>query len=155
MSSTSNESETGTDVARRSNPNSPLVSEHGTTTIADGVVAKIAGLAAREINGVHALGGGTSRAIGALRDRLPGGRASVSQGVSVVVNDTEAAVEVDIIAEYGVAIADLAAGIRRNVISSVERMTGMDVTTVDIDVLDIHLPQEDDDSGSDESTSSS
>ena len=155
MSTTSNESETGTDVAKRPNPNSALVSDHGVTTIADGVVAKIAGLAAREINGVHALGGGTSRAIGALRDRLPGGRASVTQGVSVVVTDTEAAVELDIIAEYGVAIADLAAGIRRNIISSVERMTGMDVTTVDIDVLDIHLPQEDDDSGADESTSSS
>ncbi len=40
-------------------------------------------------------------------------------------------------AEYGVAIADLAQGIRRNVIASVERMTGLEVTEVNIVVHDV------------------
>ena len=43
----------------------------GRTTIADGVVEKIAGLAARDVFGVHAMGSGTSRTFGAVRDRLP------------------------------------------------------------------------------------
>ena len=37
------------------------------------------------------------------------------------------------------AIADLAAGVRRNVITSVERMTGLEVTEVNITVHDVHL----------------
>ena len=40
----------------------------GKTTIADGVVAKVAGIAAREVPGVYALGGGGARAFGAIRD---------------------------------------------------------------------------------------
>ena len=135
-------------VATRDASNSPLITEHGNTTIADGVVAKIAGIAAREISGVHALGGGAARTFGALRERIPGQSTNVSQGVTVEVGDEQAAVDVSIIAEYGIAIADLAAGIRRNVINSVERMTGMEVTEVNIAVLDIHLPSED--SGNDD-----
>ncbi len=122
---------------------SPLVTEQGKTTIADTVVAKIAGIATREVSGVHALGGGTSRAVGALRERIPGGRTNHSQGVSVEVGERQAAVDIQLVAEYGVSIADLAAGIRRNVISAVERMTGLDVTEVNIEVQDIFLPSED------------
>lgn len=50
-----------------------LVSTQGKTIIADAVVAKIAGIATREINGVYDVGGGgTARAVGgALRDRIP------------------------------------------------------------------------------------
>lgn len=125
--------------------NGSLVSAQGTTTIADTVVSKIAGLAAKDVSGVHALGGGASRAVGALRERIPGGRVNHSQGVSVEVGETQAAVDIDLIAEYGVAIADLAAGVRRNVIASVERMTGLQVTEVNIDVEDIHLPSDDND----------
>lgn len=122
---------------------SALVSEHGTTTIADSVVAKIAGIAARDISGVHALGGGAARAVSSLRERIPGQKVSVTQGVSVTVADQEAAVEVTVIADYGVAIADLAQGIRANIISAVERMTGMTVTSVNVNVLDVYLPEDD------------
>jgi len=45
----------------------------------------------------------------------------------------------DIVADYGVAIADLAAGIRRNVIDSVKRMTGLQVTEVNVTVRDVYL----------------
>ncbi len=43
----------------------------GRTTIADGVVEKIAGMAARDVVGVHAMGSGLSRTFGAVRDRSP------------------------------------------------------------------------------------
>lgn len=126
-----------------------LVSNQGTTSIADTVVSKIAGLAAKDVSGVHALGGGASRAVGALRERIPGGRVNHSQGVSVEVGETQAAVDIELIAEYGVAIADLAAGVRRNVIASVERMTGLQVTEVNIAVADVHLPSDDSDEDND------
>ncbi len=121
---------------------SALVTQHGRTTIADSVVAKIAGIATRDVAGVFALGGGAARAVGALRERIPGARTNHTQGVSVEVGERQAAVDLQIVAEYGVALADLAEAIRRNVIATIERMTGLEVTEVNIDVHDVHLPSE-------------
>ena len=136
--------DTGKQAARAGdNQGSALVSSHGKTTVADTVVAKIAGIATREISGVHALGGGTARAVGALRERIPGARTNHGQGVSVEVGERQAAVDVELTAEYGVAIADLAEGIRRNVIASIERMTGLEVTEVNVTVQDVYLEDED------------
>jgi uncharacterized alkaline shock family protein YloU len=117
-----------------------LASPQGTTTVADTVVQKIAGLATREINGVYALGGGASRAFGALRERIPGATASAAQGVAVEVGETQAAVDLQILVEYGVSIADLAKAVRRNVITAIERMTGLEVVEVNIHVSDVHIP---------------
>ena len=60
------------------------------------------------------------------------------------MGERQAAIDVDLVAEFGVALADLAAGVRRNVIGSVERMTGLEVTEVNITVHDVHLENEDD-----------
>jgi len=138
-------------TASSTSSSTDLVSSGGRTTIADSVVSKIAGLAVREVSGVYALGGGASRAVGALRERIPGGSTNHAQGVSVEVGERQAAVDVQLVAEYGVAIADLAAGIRRNVVASIERMTGLEVTEVNIEVSDIHM--ESDDSNKDEDSS--
>lgn len=54
--------EESTDKTTKSVPDSALSTELGTTSIADVMVQKIAGLAAHGINGVHSLGGGTARA---------------------------------------------------------------------------------------------
>ncbi|GAA1076363.1 MULTISPECIES: Asp23/Gls24 family envelope stress response protein [Pseudonocardia] len=123
---------------------SALQSEHGSTRIAETVVSKIAGLAAREVSGIYALGGGAARAFGALRERIPGGTTNASQGVSVEVGEKQAAVDINVVVEYGVSIADLAKAVRRNVISALERMTGLEVVEVNISVDDVHLPSEDD-----------
>ena len=122
---------------------SALQSTQGTTTIAEGVVQKIAGLAAREVSGVYALGGGAARTLGALRERIPGASQASGQGVSVEVGEKQAAVDLDLVTEYGVPIADVSRSVRRNVIASVEGMTGLQVTEVNISVNDIHLPTED------------
>ena len=121
-----------------------LVSEHGNTTIADLVVAKIVALATREVDGVYAMGGGTARMMGAVRQRVPGVSASDAQGVAVEVGARQAAADIDLVVEYGVAIPDLATAIRANVINSVERICGLEVTEVNIGVDDIHLPGEQD-----------
>jgi uncharacterized alkaline shock family protein YloU len=124
---------------------SALVSSQGSTSIADTVVSKIAGIATREVSGVYDLGGGATRMVGALRERIPGANTNHAQGVSVEVGEKQAAVDLDIVADYGVAITDLATGIRRNVIAAVERMTGLEVTEVNITVNDVHLDDGSDD----------
>lgn len=127
---------------------SELVGTDGRTTIADIVVSKIAGIATREVQGVHDVGGGAVRAIGALRERIPGAGVNQSQGVSVEVGERQAAVDIDLVADYGVSIADLAAGVRRNVITAIERMTGLEVTEVNITVHDVYLASDDDEDAS-------
>jgi uncharacterized alkaline shock family protein YloU len=124
--------------------------DHGRTTVSDGVVQKIVGMAAREVAGVHQLGTGAARAVTALRERVPGsGGISRTQGVSVEVGEKQTAVDLDVVVDYGVSIPDLAQGIRRNVINSVERMTGLEVTEVNISVDDIRLPEDDQGGGGD------
>jgi uncharacterized alkaline shock family protein YloU len=136
---------TETDVTKVQAAQSGGATSQGRTIISDTVVSKIAGIATREVSGVHALGGGAARAVGALRERIPGGRVNQGQGVGVEVGETHAAVDIDIVAEYGIAIADLAADIRRNVISSVERMTGLEVVEVNITVHDVYPDEGGDD----------
>lgn len=121
-----------------------LNTDTGRTSIADHVVAKIAGMAAREVRGVHHMGGGAGRAFDAVRERIPGSTSTstAARGVAVEVGERQAAVDINLVVEYGVSIPDLAAGVRRNVISGVERMTGLEVTEVNVTVDDIHLPDE-------------
>ncbi|WP_299536652.1 Asp23/Gls24 family envelope stress response protein [uncultured Streptomyces sp.] len=117
----------------------------GRTTIADGVVEKISGMAARDVSGVHAMGSGMSRTFGAVRDRVPGGGKSVTRGVKAEVGESQAALDLEIVVEYGVSITDVARDVRENVVAAVERMTGLEVVEVNIAVSDVHLPDEEDD----------
>lgn len=124
---------------------SQLVTDQGVTSIADSVVAKIAGVAAREIDGVHSMGGSAGRAMGAIRERM-GSQPAVGQGVKVEVGQRQAAVDLDIIVDYGVSIPDLASGIRNNVVERVESMTGLEVTEVNVSVNDVYLGETEDES---------
>ena len=124
----------------------------GKISIAQGVVQKVAGIACREISGVHTMGASTSRAFGAVRERRPGSSGpSFAQGVGVEVGDTEAAVDLDIVVDYGVSIADLGRSIQRNVKQAVERMTGLEVVEVNVNVDDLYMPGSD---GQDEDATS-
>ncbi|MFD2077964.1 Uncharacterized conserved protein YloU, alkaline shock protein (Asp23) family [Actinopolymorpha cephalotaxi] len=127
-------------VATRSGTD--LAGSGGRTVIADAVVAKIVGMATREVRGVYAMGAGISRAFGAVRERIGGSTSTVTQGVAVEVGERQAAIDLDVVVEYGVSIPDLAAGIRRNVVGAVEKLCGLEVTEVNITVGDIHLPGE-------------
>ena len=119
---------------------SALANDDGKISVAESVVTKIAGLATREVAGVHAMGSGTSRALGAFKERIPGSSGpNVTQGVTAEVGETQVALDLDVVIEYGVAIADLGRSIQRNVKQSVERMTGLQVTEVNVSVGDVFL----------------
>lgn len=119
-----------------------LKSEKGTTTIADTVVEKVAGIATREVGGVYEMGSGTTRAVGALTQRV-GLADERAQGVSVEVGEREAAVDLTIVVEYGESIPQVAEQVRDNVISRVEGITGLSVTEVNVAVNDLHFPGDD------------
>ncbi|WP_068493486.1 Asp23/Gls24 family envelope stress response protein [Pseudoclavibacter helvolus] len=114
----------------------------GTTTIVDSVVARVAGIAARDARGVYDLGGGAARAIGAIRNAI--NQADQSQGINVEVGEKQVAVDVTIVAEYPVSLQDVADGVRADVVRAIETIVGLEVTEVNVTVNDVHLPSEDD-----------
>jgi uncharacterized alkaline shock family protein YloU len=116
-----------------------LSSQKGQTTIADAVVTKVAGLAAREVPGVHDLGGGTARAVGSVTQRVGLGDQR-AQGVSVEVGQREAAVDLTLVIEYGESIPQVADAVREQVIKRVEGITGLSVTEVNVSVNDLYFP---------------
>ena len=118
----------------------------GVTKINDSVIAKVAVIAAREVRGVHDLGGGAARAIGALRDRL--NQQDHSQGIAVEVGETQAAVDVTLTADYPMPLQQVADGVRAAVIDAIESLVGLQVTEVNVTITDVVIPSED---GDDES----
>ncbi|HUG51301.1 MAG TPA: Asp23/Gls24 family envelope stress response protein [Terrimesophilobacter sp.] len=114
----------------------------GKTVINDGVVAKIAGIAASEVPGVYALGGGAARAFRAIRDAI--NASDLAQGISVEVGEKQVAVDVTLVADYPVALQEVASRVRAAIVTAIEKLVGMDVTEVNITVNDVHIPAIDD-----------
>jgi uncharacterized alkaline shock family protein YloU len=115
----------------------------GKTVIADSVISKVAGIAAREVPGVFALGGGAARAFGAIRDVI--GQGDLSQGVRVEVGETQVAADVTIVVEYPVPMNKVAEQVRAAVAQAITELVGMQVAEVNVAINDVHIPGEDDD----------
>lgn len=129
-------------VARQGDRPGRLQTERGATMIADVVVTKVVSMAAREIRGVHELGGGTARAVGSMAQRVGIGDQR-RQGVLVEVGEREAAIDLTVVVEYGVSIPQVAEQIRDNVIRRVEAITGLNVTEVNVAANDLHFAGDD------------
>nr|WP_230854381.1 Asp23/Gls24 family envelope stress response protein [Arthrobacter terrae] len=99
----------------------------GRTIISESAVAKVAGLAARSVPGVHALGTGAGRSLG-------------STGVRAEVGATQTALDVNLVAEYGIELQQMADGVRAAVYVAVENLVGLNVSEVNVEVNDVHLP---------------
>ncbi|KNH23066.1 alkaline shock protein 23 [Arthrobacter sp. ZBG10] len=123
----------------------PLQTDKGNTTIAETVVQKIAGIATREVPGVYAMGSAGRRAFSSLTERIPGSQTNVSGGVSVEKGERQAAIDLTIVVEHDASIVEVSQMIRKNVIASVEDATGLEVIEVNINVTDVHLPEDDQD----------
>jgi uncharacterized alkaline shock family protein YloU len=114
-----------------------LATERGITSVADVVVAKMAGMAAREVAGVHEMGKTFGRLLGRVR-----AAETLTQGVNVEVGKREAAVDLSIVIDFGFSIPELAQQLRDNVISRVESGTGLVVKEVNIEVVDLFVPSD-------------
>lgn len=118
------------------------VTSRGNTSVADGVVAKVAGIAAQDIAGVFALGGGAARALGSIREAV--GQKDLTQGVTVEVGQTQVAVDVTLVVEYPHPLQKVADDVREAIYTAVEDVVGMEVTEVNVSISDIHIPSADD-----------
>ena len=98
--------------------------------ISDDVVAVIAGIAVSEVEGVSDMSGGFAGGI----SEVLSGKKNLSKGIRVEILGKEAKIDVNIIVEYGTRIPDVAFEIQNRVKKSVESMTGLKVTAVNVHV---------------------
>lgn len=113
---------------------------HGNVHISDDVVSIIAGVAATEIPGVAGMSGGIT---GGITEML--GMKNLSKGVKVELGDNETILDIFIVVEYGSNIGDIGKKIQKNVKDSIETMTGLHVSKVNVNVQGVNIPKEDKD----------
>ena len=113
------------------------IMEYGQIKIADEVVGIIAGLAATEVEGVAGMSGGLA---GGIVEML--GRKNLAKGVKVEVGESETAIDLYIIVEYGVKIPDTSWKIQESVKNAVETMTGLNVVEVNINIQGVNMEKE-------------
>lgn len=114
--------------------NTQIDNQHqGNVKISDDVVATIAGLAAAEIEGVFGMSGGFAD--------IFAGKKNLSKGVKVEIAEDEATVDLYVIVDYGVKIPDIAWKVQENVKNTVETMTGLRVSDVNIHVQGVNIPK--------------
>ena len=109
----------------------------GRTVISDSAVAKVAGIAAKAVPGVYSLGSGPSRALGAIRDAV--GSSDHAAGVRAEVGETQVAVDIILVAVYGYPLHDVANQVRAAVYSAVEKLVGLQVIEVNIEINDVYI----------------
>ena len=98
--------------------------------ISDDVVAVIAGIAVSEVKGVSGMSGGFAGGI----SEVLSGKKNMAKGIKVESNEKDTKIDVNIIVEYGVRIPDVAFEIQNRVKKSVETMTGLKVSAVNVHV---------------------
>ena len=109
-----------------------------TIQIADDVIAIIAGKAVSEVNGVAGMAGGFAGGI----SEVLSGKKNLSKGIKVDVLEKTATIDVNIIVEYGVRIPDVAFEIQSRVKKTVETMTGLKVSNVNVHVQGVKTTEE-------------
>lgn len=106
--------------------------------IADDVVSIIAGKAVSEISGVAGMAGGFAGGI----SEVFSGKKNLSKGIKVDVGEKEVKIDVNIIVEYGARIPDVAFEIQNRVKKAVETMTGLNVSSVNVHVQGVNIPED-------------
>jgi uncharacterized alkaline shock family protein YloU len=109
----------------------------GIVKISDEVVGVIAGLATTEIKGVVGM---SANLVGGITQILTG-KKNLSKGVKVLVGENSATIDLFVVVEYGVKIPEVSKLIQENVKKTIETMTGLVVSSVNIHVQNVAIPK--------------
>lgn len=109
----------------------------GAVQIADDVVAMIASLAATEVEGVSAMVGNITNE---LMSKV--GMKKLTKGVKVEIIEQVVSVDLAITMEYGYNIPQTCQAVQTKVKASIENMTGLEVSDVNIRIAGINMKNE-------------
>ena len=112
--------------------------ENSGIKISNDVVAVIAGVAVSEVRGVASMQGGFAGGI----SEVLSGKKNLAKGIKVETENEKVKIDVNIIVEYGTRIPDVAFEIQNRVKKSVENMTGLKVTEVNVHVQGVSIEPE-------------
>ncbi len=105
------------------------IDQEGNVCISNEVVATIASIAAKSIDGVAGMFGSLT---GGFAELL--GKKNPSKGVKVMITDKDVKIDMSVVVEYGVKIPDVAWEIQDKTKNEVEAMTGLNVVAVNVSV---------------------
>lgn len=106
--------------------------DSGSIQISDNAIANIAAIAAKSIDGVVDLDGGT---VSGIADIL--GVKNESKGIKVELKDENVSLDINLILYYGCDIGSVATQVQEKVKEAIENMTGLNVERINININSI------------------
>lgn len=110
---------------------------HGVVKISEDVVGVIAGIAASEIEGIQGLHPTLTGGI----TQVVTGKRNVTKGVKVTVGERDAIIDMVVSIEYGFRIPEVVQKAQVNVKETVETITGLKVSAVNVYVNNIYVKE--------------
>jgi uncharacterized alkaline shock family protein YloU len=104
----------------------------GEVRLDESVVARIAAMAVKNVDGLYSLG----------KSRLLNFGDDATRGVGVEVGKKQVALDLEVVIEYGHDIKKVARTIRQSIAEAIESMAGRQVAECNIHVVDIKLPDD-------------
>ncbi|SMC85530.1 Asp23/Gls24 family envelope stress response protein [Papillibacter cinnamivorans] len=111
--------------------------EMGSINISEDVVATIAAAAAAEVEGVSGLAANIGSDLAELL-----GKKNLSRGIKLQITENTVSIDVHVLVKYGQIIPTIAKSIQDAVMSSVEAMTGLTVSGVNVHVGGVTFDKE-------------
>jgi len=102
------------------------------------VIAVIAGIVSSDIPGIAGMSGGV---VGGIAEKL--GRRDLTKGIKVRIDEDKVTIDLNVIADYGTSIVDATDKLKKEIRNNVEKSTGLKVEAININVLGIEVPKED------------
>ncbi len=111
-----------------------ITTDGGKISISEDVISVISAIAAKEVEGLAAMGGNL---LGGLSDILA--KKNQGKGVKVEFGDNGLVIDVHITVKFGVKIREVSLAIQEQIKNAVETMAGLNVDTVNVFVDGVEL----------------
>lgn len=110
--------------------------ENGNIFISEEVIASVAALAVREVEGVYGLGTASSVDLGSIV-----GKKNLRKGIRVLIEEENIDISCNLIVKIGTAVVDVAKRVQDSISSEVSAMVGIQPRRVNVNVCAVASPK--------------